>query len=78
MNKITQEDLVQYLYHETSERKTAAIRIALENDWQLRESFDQIYSAFKKLEKIALSPREATINAILKYTSRKAGQLYPH
>lgn len=78
MNKITQEDLVQYLYKETSHRKSAAIRVALETDWQLRELFDQIYSAYKNLERITLSPRDEAINAILKYTSKKTGQLYPH
>ena len=78
MNKITQEDLVQYLYKETSERKTAAIKVALENDWRLRESFDQLSSAQKNLEEISLSPREETINAILNHTTKKEGQLYPH
>ena len=38
MTKFTPEDLVQYLYKETSVQKTAAINAALETDWNLQES----------------------------------------
>ncbi len=78
MNTFTQEDLIQYLYRETSVQKTAAINVALENDWKLRESLEQISFAQKNLEEVNLSPREETISKILSHISKKQGQLYPH
>ena len=42
MAKFTPEDLVQYLYKETSVQKSAAIEAALDSDWKLREVYDQM------------------------------------
>jgi hypothetical protein len=78
MNKFTPEDLVQYLYKETSEQKIAEIRVALETDWNLRESFEQISSGQKNLEEINLSPREEAVNKILSHITKEQGQLFPH
>ena len=44
MSNFTLEDLVQYLYKETSELKIAAIKAALKTDWKLREAFNQLKS----------------------------------
>ncbi len=78
MTKFTQEDLLQYLYKETSEQKTAAIKVALETDWDLRDSFEKIISAQKNLENIHLSPRNETINKILEHIKKNQGQLFSH
>jgi hypothetical protein len=79
MTKFTPEDLVQYLYKETSEQKTAKIREALETDWTLRESFKQILTSVKNLEEIRLSPRDEAVNKILQHINKKEGQhLYSH
>ena len=78
MTKFTPEDLVQYLYNETSVQKTAAIKAALERDWDLQECFEQIVAAQKNLEEIKLSPRDEAVNKILQHSSKKAGQLHSH
>ena len=78
MNKFSPEDLVEYLYKETSERKTAAIKAALEIDWDLQESYKQLQAAQENLEKVVLSPREEAVNKILQHVSRKNGQLHSH
>jgi hypothetical protein len=78
MNKFTPEDLVQYLYKETSEQKIAEIRVALETDWNLREFFEQISSGQKNLEEINLSPRDEAVNRILHHVTKEQGQLFPH
>ena len=78
MIKFTPEDLVQYLYKETSKQKIADIRIALETDWDLRDSFEQISSGQKNLEEVNLSPRDEAVNKILQHISKKHGQLFPH
>ncbi len=76
MTKITPEDLVQYLYKETSAKKTAAIRAALETDWNLQQSFKEILSAQKNLEPVGLSPRNESLNKILEHASSKLGQVH--
>ena len=70
MNNFTQEDLLQYLYNETSIEKTAAIKAALFTDWNLREKFELLTSAQQNLEVIRLSPRKQTIDNILNYAEK--------
>lgn len=78
MTTFTPEDLVQYLYNETSGQKIAAIKAALKTDWDLQESFEQLVEAQKNLEEIKLSPRDEAVKKILQHTSKKAGQLHSH
>ena len=78
MHNFTPEDLVQFLYNETSEEKSAAIKAALENDWSLREMNDVIASAQKRLEVLDLSPREEAINKILRHGEKAIAELHPH
>ncbi|CAN5615561.1 hypothetical protein BH11BAC3_BH11BAC3_28880 [soil metagenome] len=70
MHSFTQEDLVQYLYNESSPEKAARIKASLETDWNLREEFEVISSASKGLEDIKLSPRKIAVDNILKYAEK--------
>lgn len=68
MHSFTQEDLVQYLYRETSPEKTAAIRIALETNWQLRESYEQLRLSQEELNQSRMyAPRKKALDFILQY-----------
>ena len=78
MDNFTPDDLVQYLYNETSQAKSAAIKKALENDWTLREMYDVIVSAQKRLEAFELSPREEAVNNILRHAEKTITELHPH
>ena len=78
MHSFTQEDLLQYLYNETSTQKTAAISAALEEDWSLREKFDLLKAAQQNLEVIKLSPRKQTIDNILSYAEKAMEELSSH
>jgi hypothetical protein len=78
MIKFTPEDLVQYIYRETSEQKMAAINTALNTDWNLRDLFEQISSDLKNLEEVHLSPRNEAVDRILQHITIKHGQLFPH
>ena len=64
MHNFTPEDLVQYLYRETSPEKTTAIKAALETDWTLSEMYDVIVSAQNRLEAFELAPRQEAVNNI--------------
>lgn len=71
MIKITPEELVKYLYDETSETRTASIQAALQTDWNLRESYENLVSTKTDLNSIKFSPRAESVNKILEYASKK-------
>ena len=78
MHNFTPEDLVQYLYNETSLQKSADIKAALENDWILREMFEAIEAAQHELEPCELSPRVEAVDRILRYAEKSMEELHPH
>ena len=63
----TPEELIQYLYKETSSEKTAAIETALQEDWTLREKLEVLKTSVKSLDRIVESPRPQVILNILNY-----------
>ena len=63
----TPEELLQYLYKETSPEKTAAIEAALQNDWTLREKLEVLSLSADSLEKILESPRTEVVLKVLNY-----------
>lgn len=71
MMKITSEDLIKYLYNETSEQKSATIQTALQTDWSLREMYEKLLNSQSELKKIKFSPRRETVNKILAYASKR-------
>jgi hypothetical protein len=78
MHNFTPEDLLQYLYKETSPAQTAEIKAALETDWSLREKFEVITSAHSRLEALKMSPSQQTIDNILSYAEKAVAELTPH
>jgi hypothetical protein len=78
MHNFTPEDLLQYLYNETSPAQTAEIKAALETDWSLREKFEVITSAQSRLEALKMSPSQQTIDNILSYAEKAVAELTPH
>ncbi len=76
MYNFTQEDLLQYLYKETSTAKTAAIKTALKTDWSLHEELEFLILAQQKLDEVKLcSPRKQTIDNILSYAEKSVAVL---
>lgn len=77
MHNFTPEDLLLYLYNETSPAQTAEIKAALETDWSLREKFEVITSAQQRLEPLKMSPSKQTIDNILIYAEKAVAELTP-
>lgn len=73
----TPEDLLQFVYNETSPEKTAAIKAALEHDWSLRHKLELIQTAQTKLETVEMSPRQEVVDRILNY-AEKVAELHVH
>ena len=63
----TPEDLVLYLYKETSPLQTIAIEETAQTDWALREKINVIKASIEKLENITVSPRVEIVLNILNY-----------
>ena len=70
MHEYTPEDLILFLYKETSPETTAAIEEALQNDWTLREKLAVIKTSMERLNSITISPRTEVILNVLKYASQ--------
>ncbi len=74
MTKFTPEDLLLYLYKETTPRQTAAIEKALKIDWTLREKLSVLKTSMQRLDKIKQSPRTEVVLNVLNYAREKTGQ----
>lgn len=72
MTLFTPEDLVMYLYHESTPEKAAAIEAALQNDWTLREKLEVLQKAVTSLDKTLVSPRTEAVLNVLNYARETA------
>ena len=71
MHNFTPEDLLLYLYKETSIEDTKAIEEALLNDWTLREKLIVLKTSQERLDKLVVSPRTEVILNVLRQISIK-------
>lgn len=74
MTNFTPEDLLLYLYKETTPAQTAAIEKALAEDWTLREKFSVMKISMQRLDKIKESPRTEVVLNVLNYAREKSAQ----
>lgn len=74
MTNFTPEDLLLYLYKETTPEQTAAIEEALKKDWTLREKLSVLKTSKQRLDKIKQSPRTEVVLNILNYAREKSEQ----
>jgi len=71
MDKYAPEDLLLYLYKETSPEATAAIEEALKTEWTLREKLAVLKTSMERLDSITVStPTELILN-VLRYADNK-------
>lgn len=71
MHNYSPEDLIRYMYMETSPELTTAIEEALKNDWTLREKLAVLKASSDRLNTIMESPRTRVVLNILKYAAEK-------
>jgi hypothetical protein len=76
MTNFTPEDLLLYLYKETSLQKTAEIEQALAKDWTLREKLAVLQNSMQRLDKLVVAPRtEIVLNVLNKAREESAQQV---
>ena len=67
MSIFTPEDLLLYLYKETSPEQNAAIEAALKNDWALNEKLLTLQESITELAQPLESPRMEVLLNVLNY-----------
>lgn len=72
MTNFTPEDLLLYLYKETSSEQTSAIEDALQKDWTLREKMNVLKASMQRLDKIVASPRTEVVLNVLNHARVQA------
>ena len=70
MHDYSPEDLLLYLYKETSPEATAEIEEALKKDWTLREKLAVLKTSMERLNSITISPRTEVILNVLRRASQ--------
>jgi hypothetical protein len=74
MTLFTPEDLLRYLYKESSPELTLAIESALKEDWMLREKLQVLGSSVDSLDRIVIAPRAEVVERVLNYARSTAVQ----
>lgn len=72
MTSFTPEELLLYLYKETSPKQTKAIQEALEKDWSLREKLAVLKASMERLDRIVEMPRTEMVLNVLNYAREKS------
>lgn len=72
MTNFTPEDILLYLYKETSDEQTIAIEEALKKDWTLREKLAVLKTSMQRLEKIVVAPRTEIVLNVLHHAREKS------
>ena len=69
MHNFSPEDLLLYLYKESTPQQATAIEEALKLDWTLREKLAVMKSAMERLRSLTVSPRTEAVLNVLKYAA---------
>lgn len=74
MTNFTPEDLLLYLYKETSAEETNRIEAALQKDWTLREKLTVLKTSMQRLDKITESPRTEVVLNVLNHAREHSAE----
>ena len=74
----TPEELIQYLYKETSPARTAQIEEALQHDWTLREKFEVLKNTLQVIDRPLESPRTEAVMNVLNYARESVTESVQH
>ena len=64
----TQDDLVRYIYQETTTEESIEIETALIFDETLSDAFNELSKSVDLLKQVQVKPSESTIDKILSYS----------
>lgn len=73
----TRSSLVKHLYRENSAAESLAVEAALQQNYLLREAYNDLREAYDNLPKIQFRPKTSTVQKILQYSRKTALQQQP-
>ena len=74
----TPEELIQYLYKETSPARTAQIEECLQHDWMLREKLEVLKNTMQAIDTPLESPRTEAVMNVLNYARESVSESVQH
>lgn len=74
MHNYTPEELLLYLYKDSSTELTAAIEEELKNNWSLREKLAVMKTAMERLNNLTVSPRTEAVLNVMRYAQEKTAK----
>jgi len=74
----TPEELIQYLYKETSPARTAQIEEVLQHDWTLREKLEVLKNTLQMIDRPLESPRTEAVMNVLNYARESVSESVQH
>ena len=74
----TPEELIQYLYKETSPARTAQIEEVLQHDWTLREKLEVLKNTLQVIDQPLESPRTEAVMNVLNYARESVSESVQH
>lgn len=74
----TPEELIQYLYKETSPARTAQIEEVLQHDWTLREKLEVLKNTLQAMDTPLESPRTEAVMNVLNYARESVSESVQH
>ena len=69
MNTIKTEDLIRFLYNETSNNENLLIEASLAYDTKLKEEYETLKGTVEELNSLSFSPSDKSIDRILSHLS---------
>ena len=64
----TQDDLIRYIYQETTTEESTEIRTALTFDESLSECYHELCKTVELLKRVSFKPSESCLDKILSYS----------
>ncbi len=68
----TTDQLIRFIYKETSASESFAIKKALNDSTELMRAFQELQAAHQQLPKVTFSPKRSTLQNILRYSKSTA------
>ena len=74
--KFTKNDLIRFIYKETSVQETLAIQEALNTNHRLLTKYQELLQVYQQLPKVKFDASPSSIQNILRYSQQTALETY--
>ena len=74
-NHFTPNDLIRFIYRETSALEDAQIKLQLAEDSELAVEFSRLLEMVTAMDEVKLEPSETSVNLILEYSREQVEEV---